>query len=179
MTDLSLTRLWLMRAGFVLLTLVIVFFHLLPLDTMPGRWAGPDLVLCFALAWSLRRPEYVPPVLLALVFLAVDLLLQRPPGLWAMFGLIGCENLKSRSRGLRDGNFASEWITVGLIMIAVTFGYRLVLALAMVDLPRLPLSLTELGMTVLAYPGAVAVSHFLMGVRKAAPGDLDALGQRG
>jgi rod shape-determining protein MreD len=178
MNDLSQTRLWLMRAGFLLLTLLILFFQLLPLETTPRRWAGPDLLLCFAFAWSLRRPEYVPAFALAFAFLMADLLLQRPPGLWAMFALIGCENLKSRARGLRDANFAAEWVTVGLIVIAVTFGYRLVLALALVDLPRLTLSLTELGMTLLAYPAVVAVTHYLMGVRKAAPGDLDALGQR-
>jgi rod shape-determining protein MreD len=48
MNDQSQTRLWLMRAAFVLLALLILFFHLLPLDTTPSRWAGPDLVLGFA-----------------------------------------------------------------------------------------------------------------------------------
>ena len=43
---------------------------------------GPDLLIAFAFAWSLRRPEYVPSLLLALLFLLADLLLQRPPGLW-------------------------------------------------------------------------------------------------
>ncbi|KIN75076.1 MreD protein [Sulfitobacter noctilucae] len=178
MNDLSLTRLWLMRGAFLLLTLVILFFHLLPLDTTPSRWAGPDILLCFALAWSLRRPEYVPPLVLALAFLCTDLLLQRPPGLWAMLALIGCENLKSRGRSLRDSNFAAEWIAAGLIIIGISIGYRIILALVLVDLPSLTLSLSELGTTLLIYPAVVAVTHFLMGVRKAAPGDLDALGQR-
>ncbi len=178
MNDLSQTRLWLMRAGFALLTLVIVFFHLLPLETTPRRWAAPDILLCFALAWSMRRPEYVPPLLLALAFLLTDLLLQRPPGLWAMLALIGCENLKSRARSLRDANFAAEWITVGLLTIAISLTYRIVLGLVLVDLPSLTLSLSELILTVLIYPAVVAVTHFVMQVRKAAPGELDALGQR-
>lgn len=178
MNDLSLTRLWLMRAAFLLIALVILFFHLLPLDTTPRRWAGPDVLLCFALAWSMRRPDYVPAVVLALAFLMADLLLQRPPGLWAMLALIGCENLKSRSRSLRDANFAAEWITVGLIIVAITLGYRVVLAVVLVDLPSLRLSLSELAFTVLIYPLIALITHFVMGVRKAAPGDLDALGQR-
>lgn len=178
MNDLSATRLWLMRAAFLLLTLVIIFFHLLPLETTPRRWAGPDIVLAFALAWSLRRPEYVPAPALALAFLLADLLLQRPPGLWAMLALIGCENIKVRGRTLRDQNFFAEWVTVTLIVIAITVTYRVVLGIILVDLPGLSLSLSELVLTLLVYPAVVAVTHFFMGVRKAAPGELDALGQR-
>jgi rod shape-determining protein MreD len=178
MNDLSQTKLWLMRGSFILLTLIVIFFHLLPLETTPRRWAGPDLLLCFACAWSLRRPEYVPALSLALAFLLTDFLLQRPPGLLALLALIGCENLKSRGRSLRDANFAAEWITVGVIIICITFANRLVLGLAVVDLPRLPLVLSELGMTLLCYPAIVAVTHFGMGIRKAAAGDLDALGNR-
>jgi rod shape-determining protein MreD len=178
MNDLSQTRLWLMRGSFMLLTVLILFFQLLPLETTPRIWAGPDLLLCFAMAWSMRRPEYVPPLALALAFLLADLLLQRPPGLWAMFALMACENLKSRGRSLRDANFAAEWITVGLIIMVITVFERLVLGLVLVDLPLLTLTLSELGMTLLFYPLVVAITHFLMGVRKTAPGDLDALGQR-
>ena len=79
MTDLSRSRLWLMRMGFVALGLVILFFHLLPLETTPRGWAGPDLLLGFACEGGLRRPEYVPALFLALVFLLADLLLKRPP----------------------------------------------------------------------------------------------------
>lgn len=178
MNDLSPARLWLMRSSFLILTLVILFFHLLPLETTPRRWAGPDLLLCFALAWSMRRPEYVPAPILAMAFLLADFMLQRPPGLWALLALLACENLKSRARGLRDANFVAEWMTVGLILIAVTFAYRIGLGLALLDLPPLALSLTELGMTIVAFPLVVAVTHYIMGVRKAAAGELDALGNR-
>ncbi|QFT58654.1 hypothetical protein FIU94_07435 [Sulfitobacter sp. THAF37] len=178
MNDLSQTRLWAMRAAFVLLALVILFFQLLPMETTPRRWAGPNLLLCFACAWSLRRPEYVPAPALALAFLLTDLLLQRPPGLWALLALIGCENLKSRGRSLRDGGFAAEWLTVGMVMVLIMAANRLILALVLVPVPGLALSLSELGMSLLFYPLIVAVTHGIMRVRKTAPGDLDALGQR-
>ncbi|MEP5732125.1 MAG: rod shape-determining protein MreD [Sulfitobacter sp.] len=178
MNDLSQTRLWLMRAAFLVLTLGIIFFHLLPLETTPRRWAGPDVLLCFALAWSMRRPEYVPSIVLALAFLLSDLLLQRPPGLWAVLALIGCENLKSRARSLRDANFAAEWIAVGLIVIAICLVNRVVLGIVLVDLPSFALSLSELMLTLAVYPIVVMITHYGMAVRKAAPGDLDALGQR-
>ena len=178
MNDVSPTRLWVMRGAFVLLALAILVFHLLPLDTTPATWAGPDLVLAFACAWCLRRPEYVPAPLLALVFLLADLLLQRPPGLWALLALVGCENLKSRGRNLRDAGFGAEWIAVGTIVVGIFVLNRIVLGVVLVYVPPLRLTLFELGATLLIYPLIVGVTHFLMGVRKTAPGDLDALGQR-
>ncbi|AYE85149.1 MULTISPECIES: rod shape-determining protein MreD [Sulfitobacter] len=178
MTDLSRSRLWVMRLSFVALALVILFFHLLPLETTPRPWAGPDLLLGFACAWGLRRPEYVPALFLALVFLLADLLLQRPPGLWAVLALIGVENLKSRGRQLRDASFAAEWLTVVVILTMVIFANRILLSLALVPTPAMTLNLTELALTALAYPLIVAVTHGIMGVRKTAPGDLDALGKR-
>lgn len=178
MNELSPSRLWLMRAAFCLLALVILFFHLLPLDTKPSRWAGPDLILAFACAWSLRRPDYVPALLLAIVFLLSDLLLQRPPGLLALLALIGCENLRSRGRSLRDASFAVECLTVAVIITFILAANRIILALTLVDVPDLSLALSELGMTLLFYPLTVAITHGLMGVRKTTPGDLDASGQR-
>ena len=178
MTERSVTRLWMMRMAFAAATLLILFFQLLPLDTTPRNWAGPDVMICLAFAWCVRRPEYVPPFILAAAFLLADFLLQRPPGLWALLALVGCENLKSRGRSLRDSNFSAEWLTVGLILIAMMFANRFILGVALIDLPTLTLSLSELGMTLLIYPLIVLVTHGLMGVRKIAPGDLDALGQR-
>lgn len=178
MTDLSATRLWIMRAAFVLLSMVILFFQLLPLETTPRWFAGPNLMLAFACAWCLRRPDYVPMPVLAVLFLLADMLLQRPPGLWALLALIGCEHLKSQGRTIRDANFATEWLNVTVVIIAITLANRILLALALVDLPGWGLSLSEGGMTLLVYPVVVAISHWLMGVRKMAPGDLDALGQR-
>ena len=64
------------------------------------------------------------------------------------------------------------------IVVAITFAYRIVLALVLVEVPGLALSLSELAMTILAYPFVVAITHFLMGVRKASAGELDALGKR-
>ena len=69
MAELSTSRLWLMRLGFVALALVIMFFHLLPLDTVPRRWAPPDLLVAFVFAWALRRPDYVPILSLAIILL--------------------------------------------------------------------------------------------------------------
>lgn len=140
---------------------------------------GPDFLIVFAFAWSLRRPEYVPSLLLALIFLLADLLLQRPPGLWALLALLACENLKGRSRSLRDGTFGAEWVAVAILLTGILIANRVVLSLLLVPPPQLRLSVLELGVTILVYPVVVFVSRSVMGVRRAAPGELDALGGRG
>ena len=141
-------------------------------------WIAPDLLIAFALAWSVRRPDYVPAVLLAVAFLMTDLLLQRPPGLWALLALLACENMKTRGRTLRDSTFGAEWLAVSLWLIGILILNRIVLSLLLVPPPQWSLSLLELGMTILTYPAVVFVTHALMGVRKSAPGDLDSMGGR-
>ena len=139
---------------------------------------GPDLLIAFAFAWSLRRPEYVPTLLLAAVFLLADLLLQRPPGLWALLALLACENLKGRGRTLRDATFGAEWIAVAVFLTAILLMNRVVLSILFIQPPQLRLSLLELGVTILIYPVVVLITRTIMGVRRAAPGELDSLGGR-
>ncbi|WP_111734463.1 rod shape-determining protein MreD [Roseovarius amoyensis] len=171
-------HLWSMRALFLALCGVLMFLRLMPLDTLPRGWAGPDLIVALTLAWSLRRPEYVPPLLIAAVILLTDLLFQRPPGLWAALVLIGSQALKARAQNLRDLTFMMEWASVATTLVAMTLGFRMVLGITLVDQAPLGLSLMELVATLLAYPAVVFVSHFALGVRKAAPGDLDAMRPR-
>ena len=176
MNELAPTKLWGMRLTFASIVCIILFFHLLPLETTPNQWVGPDLLLSFACAWSLRRPEYVPSAALAVLFLLADLLLFRPPGLWAMIALLGCEQLKSRSRSLRDSSFASEWFAVCIMLTLVAVSYRAALTITFIEPPSFGLSVFELVITMLSYPLVVAVSHSLLGVRKATPGEGDVKG---
>ena len=77
MNEQTLTRVWGMRLAFALIVCVVLFFHLLPLETTPRRWVAPDLILAFAFAWSLRRPDSVPAPVLAGLFLLTDLALRH------------------------------------------------------------------------------------------------------
>lgn len=170
--------LWAMRALFLALCAGVMFLRLMPLDTLPRGWAGPDLIVALVLAWSLRRPEYVPPLLIAAVMLLTDLLFQRPPGLWAALVVIGSQALKARAQDLRDLTFMMEWASVATTLVVMTLGFRIVLGITLVDQAPLGLSLMEMVATLLAYPVVVFASHFVLGVRKAAPGDLDAMRPR-
>jgi rod shape-determining protein MreD len=167
-----------MRILFGMLCLVLIFLHLLPLQILPRGWAGPDVMLALTFAWVLRRPDFVPPLLIAGLFLLTDLLFQRPPGLWAALVLLGSQALRAREPGLRDLTFAVEWVSVATTLVAMTLGYRFILALLMVDQAPLGLSLMQLVLTLMVYPLVALISHSAFGVRKIAPGDIDALESR-
>jgi rod shape-determining protein MreD len=178
MNEYQTSRVWFMRFCFVILALTTLFMHLLPLSTLPSAWAMPDILLGFAFAWSVRRPDYVPVVLLAALLLLSDLLLQRPPGLWAVLALLCCENLKLRAQNLRAENFVVEWASVAALIIGAMVIYRLVMAILLIQQPSLGLHLIQTAMTILSYPLVVFVTHAFMGVRKSIPGDLDTSGGR-
>ncbi|MEL7167033.1 MAG: rod shape-determining protein MreD [Pseudomonadota bacterium] len=178
MSEPSPSRLWVMRAAFAALVMALIFFHLLPLQTATGGWIWPDFILAFALAWSVRRPDYVPAALLAAVFLMADLLLQRPPGLWAALALVACTQMQMRARSLRDATLSTELVSAAAWIVGVGIAYRIALAIFLIDAPALIPSVIQITVTVLAYPLVVAVTHALMGVRKLAPGDFDSTGAR-
>jgi rod shape-determining protein MreD len=160
------------------LCLLLIFLHLLPLQLLPRGWAGPDVMLALTFAWVLRRPDFVPPLLIAGLFLLTDLLFQRPPGLWAALVLLGSQTLRAREPGLRDLTFAVEWVSVATTLVAMTLGYRIILAILMVDQAPLGLSLMQLVLTLMVYPVVALISHTAFGVRKIAPGDIDAFESR-
>lgn len=178
MTDTSGLQLWVMRGVFVLLAMVILLGNLLPLQTLPRNWGAPDLLLCFALVWSVRRPDYVPLSILAVLFLLADFLLQRPPGLAAALMVLACADMQVRTRVLRDAGFAAEWARAGILIVGIALIQHVVLLVLLVDAPRLGLLIFQTALSAAIYPVCVALSAGLMGVRMTAPGDIDGLGQR-
>ncbi len=171
MVDPVVARLWGFRLFYAGLIAALLFFHLLPLQIESPRRATPDLILCLTYAWAIRRPACVPALLVAFVFLLSDMLLQRPPGLFAALAVLGCEFLRSRSPFMRDAPFPVEWAMVGIVILATLFANRVLLMLVLVTPPALWPSIMQFAMTVLAYPVVVGVSRLLFGVTRTRPQD--------
>jgi len=169
---------WAGRGAFVLMAFALIFVTMLPLSTLPRAWAAPDLLLAVTFAWAARRPDFVPVLLVAGVFLLFDLLYGRPPGLWTGLVLLATEALRVRSHDLRAVPYLLEWATVAVAVIAVFMSYRLVFSLtALPQVPLVPHMFQMIG-TVLCYPVVTFLSYLLAGVRRPAPGEVDALGHR-
>jgi rod shape-determining protein MreD len=178
MADAIATRRVVWRTVFVGLALLVAFVRLLPLGDGAGGVPGPDLLVALALAWAVRRPDYVPVLLLAALMLMADFLFMRPPGLWAAITVLGVEFLRNREAGFRDLPFPVEWGMVALLLLVMTLANGFVLLVLMVDQPTLGLTLLQLIATILSYPLVVAVTVFALGLRRVAPGEVDDRGHR-
>ncbi|MBK1634731.1 rod shape-determining protein MreD [Rhodovulum adriaticum] len=154
----------------------LIFLLILPIDTMPGGLPGPDLMLCLTIAWLHRRPDYLPPWLIAGVFLMLDIMLMRPPGLLTALVLLGSEFLRARQQVSVETPFGPEWLMATAVIVAVFVLQGLAFALFAVPGGSLGASLVCAVLSVLAYPGVVLISRFGLGVRRITPGDLDPRG---
>jgi rod shape-determining protein MreD len=165
-------------ALFLVFAALSFFSRLLPLGLTPVSLPMPDLMLGLTFCWVLRRPDYLPAVVIVAVFLTEDLLLSRPPGLWALMVLLGSEFLRVRQSALRELGFPAEFGAVAAVLVGMFFANRLILAIVMSPRPPLGLSFLQIAVTVLSYPPLVMVSHFVFKVRKPAMGEVDALGHK-
>ena len=169
---------WLYRGIFLLLALVLLFLKLLPLGSLAGDWPGPDILLCLIFAWAVRRPDYLPVLLIGAVVLLEDLILMRPPGLWTELVIIATEFIRSRVALTRELSFPAEWLLVAGLMIGLLLANRLAFAIAFVPQPGFGFSLLQTLWSILCYPLVVVASHFAFDLRKPATGEVDAYGRR-
>jgi len=176
MIDALLLRVWMFRAIYLCILVLIVFVHLLPVSALPNGWPGPDVILAVTVAWLMRRPEFLPVWLLAAVALILDLLFQRPPGLWAAIFVIASEGIRRRAVGSAELPFFAEWALFAGTLLAMTLVYNSVLWATQSDLVRVGLVGIAFAQTVLLYPAIVLVSH-VMGVRRAEPGSVEGMGR--
>ena len=172
MIDGASIKIWIYRAGFVLLALLLTFGELLPLNTKPITWVMPDVLLCLTFACCVRRPKYVPMIFIAAVFLFQDLLLNRPPGLFAVLVLMAAEWLKRRSIRSEEFSFLREYLSVLLVLIVI---FMLMVAwLALLPLPQPYLTFSELLSTALFYPVIALLAQAVLKIRRPSIGDIEA-----
>lgn len=166
MSDGRVHRLILSCLGFAGLAAAVVLVKLLPLGLGSREWPVPDLLLCLLVAWMIRRPDLLPMPLVAAVFLWADLMLMRPPGLWAALAVLAGEWLRHRQRGLRAAPLVAEPGLLALLMVAMVLTHWAVLGVVFVDQPTLGQQLLQVPVTVLAYPVVAAVLQLGFGLRR-------------
>ncbi len=171
-------QIWIGRAVYVGICILLIFLQLMPLDARPEIIPWPDLLLLVTLVWVARRPDYTPVIAIAALFFLTDLLLQRPPGLWTALVIILTESLRKRANQLRNAPAALEWGSIALGIVAITLAYRAILFVAFTPAPPLGLTLIQMVITILSYPVVAILAHYLFGVSRPTPGAIDSLGHR-
>lgn len=178
MIDGATRSVWLHRALFVGLALALLFLRLLPLGSMAGDLPGPDILLCLIFAWTMRRPDYLPALLIGAVVLLEDLILMRPPGLWTALVIIASEFVRARVALTRELNFGVEWLLVAGLMLGLLLCYRMAFALAFLPQESFGFAMVQVIWSIVCYPVVVFLSRYVLDLHKPAMGEVDAYGRR-
>jgi len=195
MIDGATREVWLHRIVFVGLVVFLLFFRLMPGENAHsaicqaddlwcpilgwlGRMPGPDLLLCIIFAWTMRRPDYLPALLIAAVVLFEDLILLRPPGLWTALVVLASEFIRGRVALTRELNFGVEWLLVSALMMAMLILYRMVFGLVLLPQPPFGYAVVQVIWSILCYPLVVFLSRVVLDLYKPATGEVDAYGRR-
>lgn len=195
MIDAASREVWLHRVVFVALALGFLFYRLLPM-ALPAssacgpedgwcqtaawlsRMPGPDILLCIIFTWTMRRPDYLPALLIAAVVLVEDFILLRPPGLWTAIVVLASEFIRSRVALTRELSFGVEWLLVSALMVAMLVLYRMASGLVLLPQPPFGFALMQVVWSILCYPVVVFLSRVVLDLYKPAMGEVDAYGRR-
>jgi len=143
-----------------------LFARLLPLGTGAGGLPPPDLIAALVIAWSVRRPDLLPLWAVAVAGLAADMLLMRPPGLWAALLVVASEALRRRHGRLQTLPLTTEIaLAAGLLALMVVLHW-LALALLLVPQPSLWAQLVQVPVTAAAYPLVALLCRVGLGLRR-------------
>ena len=132
--------------------LLIIFFQILPLQTTPQTWSGPNILLVFFAANVSKRPEVTSSFLIASIFLIEDFFLMRPPGLMSALTVLGFYFLKRKFQNQEVNSFIFGWGSVAACLTIILLLYYFISVLLFIPSAGFKLTLMELLMTLALYP---------------------------
>ena len=132
--------------------LLIIFFQILPLQTTPQTWSGPNILLVFFAAIVSKRPEFISSFLIASIFLIEDFFLMRPPGLMSALTVLGFYFLRRKFQNQEVNSFIFGWGSVTTWLTIILLFYYFISVLLFIPSAGFKLTLMELLMTLALYP---------------------------
>ena len=132
--------------------LLIIFFQILPLQTTPQTWSGPNILLVFFAAIVSKRPEFTSSFLIASIFLIEDFFLMRPPGLMSSLTVIGFYLLKRKFQNQEVNSFIFGWGSVATCLTTILLLYYFISVVLFIPSAGFKLTLMELTVTLALYP---------------------------
>ena len=132
--------------------LLIIFFQILPLQTTPQTWSGPNVLLVFFAAIVTKRPEFTSSFLVASIFLIEDFFLMRPPGLMSSLTVLGFYFLKRKFHYQEGNSLIFGWGSVTTCLTIILLLYYFISVLLFIPSAGFRLTLIELIVTLALYP---------------------------
>ena len=132
--------------------LLIIFFQILPLQTTPQTWSGPNVLLVFFASIVTKRPEFTSSFLVASIFLIEDFFLMRPPGLMSSLTVLGFYFLKRKLQNQEGNSLIFGWGSVATCLTIILLLYYIISILLFIPTTGFRLTLMELILTLALYP---------------------------
>ena len=132
--------------------LLIIFFQILPLQTTPQSWSGPNVLLVFFAVLVIKRPEFTSSLLIAVVFLIEDFFLMRPPGLMSSLTVLGLYILKTKFQNQEETSLVFVWGNVAICLTLILLICYFVSKLLFIPSAGLRLTIMEITVTLAIYP---------------------------
>ena len=153
-------------ALYVALCMFFLMLQVLPESFGPEAVPGPDLVLAVTLCWVIRRPDLLPSILIGAMLLFADMILNRPPGLFALITLCAAVYLQTRSHDLRQAFFLTEFLYSTLMIVAVALVYLVMRQVLLLPGQSVLTTFAQTAFTILIYPIVGFVSAQLFGITR-------------
>ena len=141
-----------LQLTYLAIVALVVLLQTLPVQSLPHPFAPDDVPLAITLAWIMRRPDVMSPIVITLAFLFADTILQRPPGLWTLIVLCASIFLRMRTRGRKEVLFLYEWFIISLVIGVSFLTQYFALMFTFLPVPDLQPYLVQVLLSILIYP---------------------------
>ena len=151
-----------LRLTYLLIVMLLVLFQTMPIHTSIDQYIMPDIPLVITFAWVMRRPDVMDPILITIAFLFADMILQRPPGLWALIALCASMFLRLRTTYFKEVIFVYEWLMIAIIIIICFTAHHFLLLLTFLPTHNLELLVKQALFTIILYPVFIWLSRSIL-----------------
>ncbi|MBL6856101.1 MAG: hypothetical protein ISQ88_06980 [Rhodobacteraceae bacterium] len=154
--------LWFQRTVYSVISLLFIIWLISPQNSLPQAIPAPEFLLCLTLVVILRKPEVLPVILIAIIFLFCDFLFSRPVGLWSGIVIILTEFTKAQYWRYKGSNFVTTWLFSSFVIAFGIGTYILILILFVVPHTNLSQYLVWVLITIFSYPIMFCLSFLVV-----------------
>jgi rod shape-determining protein MreD len=154
------------RVLYFAIGMVGIFIMLTPITMAPSTFFWPEVMLLIAFALIIRNPIFAPFWLIGFVVLIGDMLLARPLGLGAFTAVLATEFLRRNRPAFVEMLFLGEWFSIALLLLATGILRTFLLAITLAESVPFWGFVTQLGLSILAYPVVVGIVVLVFKARK-------------
>lgn len=145
---------------FLLLAFLYIHFSINPLGLPAPLTFQIDYLICFSAALLLRKPNFLPTLLIVFIWLVQDFLYGFPLGLWTLVAVVILEILRALSGYIKYHSFLTEWVLFGTVYLGGSLIHFCILLLTFSGTPPIAQVLSFAGLSILIYPIFALISHF-------------------